>query len=71
MALRSSDTATCRLIRRSPSRSAAASGGCARTASLSERAELWPRLVAMYADFDRYQVWTDREIPAVICQPVS
>ncbi|MFD0690728.1 nitroreductase family deazaflavin-dependent oxidoreductase [Actinomadura fibrosa] len=42
----------------------------ARTAEEGERAELWPRLVAMYADFDRYQSWTDRRIPVVICEPV-
>ncbi|RRO17524.1 nitroreductase family deazaflavin-dependent oxidoreductase [Saccharopolyspora rhizosphaerae] len=41
----------------------------ARTATPEERAELWPRLVAMYADFDDYQSWTDREIPVVICEP--
>jgi F420H(2)-dependent quinone reductase len=41
----------------------------ARTASPDERAELWPRLVAVYADFDKYQSWTDREIPVVICDP--
>jgi deazaflavin-dependent oxidoreductase (nitroreductase family) len=43
----------------------------ARTADPAERAELWPRLVAMYADFDNYQAWTDREIPVVICEPRS
>lgn len=41
----------------------------ARTASQDERAALWPRLVAVYADFDKYQSWTDREIPVVICEP--
>jgi deazaflavin-dependent oxidoreductase (nitroreductase family) len=41
----------------------------ARTASPDERAALWPRLVALYADFDKYQSWTDREIPVVICEP--
>ncbi|MEU6751402.1 nitroreductase family deazaflavin-dependent oxidoreductase [Spirillospora sp. NPDC046719] len=41
----------------------------ARTASPEERAALWPRLVAVYADFDKYQSWTDREIPVVICEP--
>lgn len=41
----------------------------ARTADPAERAELWPRLVAMYADFDQYQAWTDRVIPVVICEP--
>ena len=43
----------------------------ARTASPAERAELWPRMVAMYADFDNYQAWTDREIPVVICEPIA
>lgn len=41
----------------------------ARTASDSERAALWPRLVELYADFDSYQSWTDRVIPVVICDP--
>ena len=41
----------------------------ARTVSPEERAALWPRLVAVYADFDKYQSWTDREIPVVICDP--
>lgn len=41
----------------------------ARTASPEERAALWPRLVDMYADYDNYQSWTDREIPVVICEP--
>lgn len=43
----------------------------ARTAGPAERTELWPRLVAMYADFDKYQAWAaHREIPVVVCQPV-
>ncbi|MEU4341509.1 nitroreductase family deazaflavin-dependent oxidoreductase [Nocardia sp. NPDC023852] len=33
-----------------------------------ERARLWPRLVAAYADFDSYQSWTDREIPVLILE---
>ncbi|MGI8335580.1 nitroreductase family deazaflavin-dependent oxidoreductase [Actinomadura scrupuli] len=41
----------------------------ARTAGAAERAELWPRLVAMYPDFETYRSWTDREIPVVICEP--
>jgi deazaflavin-dependent oxidoreductase (nitroreductase family) len=41
----------------------------ARTATPEERARLWPRLVELYADFDTYQSWTDREIPVVILQP--
>jgi deazaflavin-dependent oxidoreductase (nitroreductase family) len=43
----------------------------ARTATPAERAELWPRLVDLYADFESYQSWTDREIPVVICEPVA
>lgn len=38
----------------------------ARTATSAERAALWPRLVDLYADFAKYQAWTDREIPVVI-----
>ena len=41
----------------------------ARTATADERAALWPRLVDLYADFDNYQSWTDREIPVVILSP--
>jgi deazaflavin-dependent oxidoreductase (nitroreductase family) len=41
----------------------------ARVATPSEKAELWPRLVEMYADYDKYQSWTDREIPVVILEP--
>jgi deazaflavin-dependent oxidoreductase (nitroreductase family) len=41
----------------------------ARTAGPDERAQLWPRLVAMYRDFESYQSWTRREIPVVICEP--
>jgi deazaflavin-dependent oxidoreductase (nitroreductase family) len=41
----------------------------ARTATPDERARLWPRLTDVYADFDSYQSWTDREIPVVICEP--
>ncbi|RVW08046.1 nitroreductase family deazaflavin-dependent oxidoreductase [Prescottella agglutinans] len=40
----------------------------ARVATNEERAELWPRLVDLYADFDNYQAWTDRQIPVVICE---
>jgi F420H(2)-dependent quinone reductase len=42
----------------------------ARVATEDERAELWPRLVDLYADFASYQSWTDREIPVVICESV-
>lgn len=43
----------------------------ARTADSDERAALWPALVDLYADFDTYEAWTDREIPVVICEPRS
>ena len=41
----------------------------ARTADPTERAELWPRLVDLYRDYDSYQSWTEREIPVVILEP--
>jgi deazaflavin-dependent oxidoreductase (nitroreductase family) len=41
----------------------------ARTADPAERAELWPRLVELYADFAKYAKWTDREIPIVLLEP--
>ncbi|WP_232681012.1 nitroreductase family deazaflavin-dependent oxidoreductase [Nocardioides sp. R-C-SC26] len=41
----------------------------ARVADAVERAELWPRLVELYADFDTYQATTDRVIPVVILDP--
>jgi deazaflavin-dependent oxidoreductase (nitroreductase family) len=43
----------------------------ARTATPHERTQLWPRLTALYADFDSYQAWTDREIPVIICEPAG
>lgn len=41
----------------------------ARVADAEERAPLWPRLVELYADFAKYERWTDREIPVVILSP--
>jgi deazaflavin-dependent oxidoreductase (nitroreductase family) len=40
----------------------------ARTATPSERAELWPRVVAHYAGYQRYQDRAPREIPLVVCE---
>jgi deazaflavin-dependent oxidoreductase (nitroreductase family) len=40
----------------------------ARAAEPAERAELWPRLVELYADFEKYARWTDREIPVVVLE---
>jgi deazaflavin-dependent oxidoreductase (nitroreductase family) len=42
----------------------------AHTASATEKAALWPRLVAIYRDYDDYQKRTDREIPVVVLEPV-
>lgn len=41
----------------------------AHTADPQERADLWPRLVDLYSDYDSYQSWTDREIPVVVLAP--
>lgn len=43
----------------------------ARVASPEERAALWPRLVDLYADFAKYDAWTDREIKVVILEPTK
>ncbi|MFW0795128.1 nitroreductase family deazaflavin-dependent oxidoreductase [Gordonia sp. CPCC 205515] len=40
----------------------------ARTATGEEREALWNELVELYADYDTYAAWTDREIPVVICE---
>lgn len=41
----------------------------AQRASDAEKAALWPRLVAIYRDYDDYQARTDRNIPVVILSP--
>jgi deazaflavin-dependent oxidoreductase (nitroreductase family) len=41
----------------------------ARVTTPAERAELWPRLVELYADFAKYQKWTEREIPVIVLEP--
>jgi deazaflavin-dependent oxidoreductase (nitroreductase family) len=38
-------------------------------ADAEQRARLWPKLVDVYADFDTYQSWTEREIPVILLQP--
>ncbi len=40
----------------------------ARVATPAERAEIWPKLVAHYADFATYQAWTTRTIPVVLLE---
>jgi len=41
----------------------------ARTATPDEREALWPHLVDAYADFAKYQTWTERTIPVVVLEP--
>ncbi|WP_064880209.1 nitroreductase family deazaflavin-dependent oxidoreductase [Mycobacterium colombiense] len=41
----------------------------AQVASPQQRAELWPRLVSLYPDFDKYAAAKDTEIPVVILTP--
>jgi len=41
----------------------------ARTAGPEERARLWPRMAAIWPDYEKYQARTDREIPVVVLQP--
>ena len=41
----------------------------AREATEVERERLWPILVDLYADFAKYQGWTDRKIPVLILEP--
>jgi deazaflavin-dependent oxidoreductase (nitroreductase family) len=41
----------------------------ARRANEEEKKALWPKLVAMYRDYDDYQARTKRDIPVVILSP--
>jgi deazaflavin-dependent oxidoreductase (nitroreductase family) len=41
----------------------------ARTADDAERADYWPKLVAMNADYGAYQARTQRKIPVVVLSP--
>lgn len=43
----------------------------ARLASEEERAEMWPRFVAVYHHFRSYEVRTDRHIPLVVFEPAG
>lgn len=43
----------------------------ARTASPTEKAELWPTIVSVYKGYAGYQRNTDRDIPVVICEPLQ
>jgi deazaflavin-dependent oxidoreductase (nitroreductase family) len=41
----------------------------ARQATPEERAELWPRLVAIWPDYAAYQERCEREIPVILLEP--
>ncbi|PPL19737.1 nitroreductase/quinone reductase family protein [Microterricola pindariensis] len=41
----------------------------ARTATAAEKAELWPRIIAVNPGYAGYQRKTTRDIPVVICEP--
>ncbi len=41
----------------------------ARVASVGEKAELWPQIVAAYKGYANYQKRTERDIPVVVCEP--
>ena len=43
----------------------------ARVASAEERARLWPIVTGKHANYARYQVKTEREIPLVMLGPVA
>lgn len=45
--------------------------GRARTASVDEKARLWPRLAELWPSYDDYQAATDRDIPVVIVERKS
>ena len=40
----------------------------ARIAIADEKAELWPKAVAEWPDYEKYQAKTERDIPLVICE---
>jgi F420H(2)-dependent quinone reductase len=43
----------------------------ARQASSEEKSRLWPRLVEMWPDYERYQGRTERDIPVIVLEPVE
>ena len=43
----------------------------ARVAGREERAELWPRIMAAYPGYERYQRKTERLIPLVVLEPYA
>ena len=43
----------------------------ARTATPQEKEELWPQILRVYRGYGSYQQRSGRDIPVVICEPVS
>lgn len=43
----------------------------ARTADRAERERLWPKMAAVWPDYNTYQKKTDREIPVVVLEPAE
>jgi len=43
--------------------------GTARTAGPEEKRRLWPQMVEIWPEYERYQARTDRDIPLVIIEP--
>jgi deazaflavin-dependent oxidoreductase (nitroreductase family) len=43
----------------------------ARTASQTEKAQIWPGIVAVAKNFEGYQTKTSRDIPVVILTPAN
>ena len=43
----------------------------ARAATETEKAEMWPMIVAAYRGYVGHQKKTDRDIPVVICEPIT
>lgn len=43
----------------------------ARTADANEKAVLWPKMSAVWPDYDNYQQKTDRDIPVVVLERVA
>ena len=43
----------------------------ARTATIAEKAELWPQIVTAYRGYEDYQRRTTRDIPVILCEPRS
>lgn len=42
----------------------------ARTVDAGEKAEIWPKMAAVWPDYDAYRKKTERDIPVVLLEPV-